>query len=121
MDCNFNDFDTIDPARRATCHKGPRQTVRLSQIYRPHGLVALLLTCTLLSSPSTEAQSSNAYGSANCEASFLNLCPSQETSAVSDSGAVAAPLPVIGAALWEILAILSGVGGFWVASRSRKG
>lgn len=116
MDWNCDDSDKVGSTRLGACNKGFLEAVR-----RRHGLIALLLVCTLWSSPSTEAQSSNAYGSANCEASFLNLCPSQDTSAASDSGSVAAPLPVIGAALWEILAILSGVGGLWIASRRRAG
>lgn len=58
----------------------------------------------LLSAPSTEARNSMACQSAICKASFLNLCPNEETStAASGPGAVAADLPAIGACFTHAL------------------
>lgn len=72
-----------------------------------------------MSVTTVRAQTSNAYENANCGASFLNSCPNQETIVAAESGPVAAPLPTIGIALWELCALLAGFGGAWLARRRR--
>ena len=84
-------------------------------------LAAIVLACTLYTPPILQAQSNNAYGTANCSASFLSSCPGQETLFNADSPAVAAPFPVIGAAFWEVSVMLLGLAGVWASRRHRLG
>ncbi len=77
--------------------------------------MAATLAGALLLAPAVHAQTSTAYDSANCEASFLQLCPNVEATVVSE--AAAAPLPAVGVALWELLVVVAGAGGVWLVKR----
>ena len=73
------------------------------------GLFGFVLICSLVTLPLVHAQSTSAYDNASCGASFINSCPGQDTLVATDSGTAAAPLPIVGATIWEIIVALTGL------------
>ncbi len=83
--------------------------------------VALLLlgALCLMGSP-VHGQGSQAYSSANCEASFLSSCIYDETTTTEAATASPAPLPIIGVSLWEAGLVTSSFLMLWLVRRRRS-
>jgi LPXTG-motif cell wall-anchored protein len=77
----------------------------VKQLFGP--LIAL---CLLIASPEGMAQTSTAYDSASCRATFIRSC---------DGETSAAPAPIVGAGMIEGGALLVG-GLYWWARRRKK-
>lgn len=104
-----------------TKSRRPRKSLGLLRGGGARFSLGALLILSFISAAPAVAQTGAAYDNANCEASFLQLCPNVETSSATDSTSpLAAPLPIIGFALWECSALLLGVAISLFARRRKQ-
>ena len=85
------------------------------------GVALLLVGALCLMGSPVHGQGSQAYTSANCEASFLSSCIYAETTTTAEAAPTSpAPLPIIGASLWEAGLVTSSFLMLWLVRRRRS-